>query len=181
MKRCGALTGARTALCRFPLLVLVAARYLAGGLGELVGDIVGKLAGCDGVEHIFLVLGVEELEEEFLELGNLVERHILKQAFGAAEDYGHLLLTGIGPYWGWMSRRSFLRPLSMTRAVTGSISPPNLVNDFELAELCLVDLQRTGNLLHRFDLCVTTTRDTEIPTLIAGRIPRLKSAVSRKI
>ena len=39
--------------------------------------------------------------------------------------------TGIGLYWGCTSKRVFFWPLSMVSAVTGSISPLNLVNEFE--------------------------------------------------
>ena len=44
----------------------------------------------------------------------------------------------------------------MVRAVTGSMSPPNLGERLQLAELRLIGFQRTGHFLHTLYLGITT-------------------------
>ena len=51
----------------------------------------------------------------------------------------------------------------------------------QLTILRVDQLERTGDLLHRLDLALPPTRETEIPGLTAGRMPAWNSSVSRKI
>ena len=89
--------------------------------------------------------------------------------------------TAQGWYCGWMSSLSFLRPLSMTRAVTASMSPPNLVNDSSSRNWAWSIFSVPATFFILLIWALPPTRDTEMPTLMAGRMPRLKSAVSRNI
>ena len=87
--------------------------------------------------------------------------------------------TGIGLYCGWMSSWLFLRPLSRVIAVTLSISDENLEKASSSLYWAWSILSVPATFFIDFFWAEPPTRDTEMPTLMAGRKPALKSEDSR--
>lgn len=127
----------------------------SSGVGESLANFVGELTGADFIKSLG-VFCVNELKEEFLELGHFVKGNVFKQALGTAEDHGDL----VGHF-----HRGILRLDEETLVFAAFVDnaggdgvdvATELGERFELAELCLVNLQGTCHFFHRLDLGVTT-------------------------
>ena len=94
------------------------------------------------------MLGTEQLKESLLKGGNLLNGHVAQQAVDTAIDDGHLIFDSPGLVLGLDEK---LLVLAATVDDAGGYRvdvATELGERFELTELCLVDLQCTGNLLH---------------------------------
>ena len=87
--------------------------------------------------------------------------------------------TGIGLYWGWMRSWLFLRPLSRAIAVTLSMSEENLEKASSSAYWAWSIFRVPATFFMDLTCALPPTRETLIPTLIAGRIPWLNKPDSR--
>ena len=94
----------------------------------LLADIVIDDTRLQHIEHLHLIISFEEFEETAFKLIHLVQRHILQQTVRAAIKNGNLLLYRHRTVLGLHQQTGIFWPLSMVSAVTGSISPLNLVN-----------------------------------------------------
>jgi hypothetical protein len=74
-------------------------------------------------------------------------------------------------YCGWFSVATIRSPRASVFCVAWSSSEPNWENGLQLAVLGELEPQAAGHLPHRLRLAEPPTRDTEVPTLIAGRMP----------
>jgi hypothetical protein len=103
--------------------------------------------------------------------GHLRRRHLVEVAVDPRPDRDHLLLH---------------RPRAVLRLVQGGDHPlaageralrrlvelgAELRERLQLAVLGELELQAAGDLAHRLHLALPPTRETEMPTLIAGRTP----------
>lgn len=158
---------------------VIACGHFVGSSGEFGGAVVGELTGLDHIKHIGLMLGVEQLQQSFLEVGHLVDGHIAEQAVYTAIDNGNLIFNSPGLVLG-LNEKAFVLTATVDDAGGNGVDVATEFGErFELAELGLVDFQRTGYFFIDLIWAFPPTRETEIPTLMAGRMPRLNSAVSR--
>ena len=108
---------------------------------------------------------MEKLKQLGLELGHILFGDILEQAAGAAENDCDLVFDGHGMILGLDEQALVLAALVDDAGGHGVDVAAELGERLELAELGLIDLQRSGHLLHRLDLSVTAhtrNRDTDI-------------------
>ena len=62
--------------------VVVSGCDLGGCLGDLFGCVIGDLAFFDHIEHVGLMLCMEQLQEQALKFSNLVLRHFFQKTLG---------------------------------------------------------------------------------------------------
>ena len=108
-----------------------------------------------------------------------MSRDVVHQTVGDGEEDADLA-GGTGAYCGCLSS-SDARPRSSGARCRVEVAGAELGEGRQLAELGQLELQRAGDLFMAVVWAEPPTRDTERPTLIAGRIPALKRSASRKI
>ncbi len=89
--------------------------------------------------------------------------------------------TGHGWYWGWFSAATKRSPRASWRWVAWSRSEPNWANASTSRNWARSSFRRPATDFIAFTWAFEPTRDTEMPTLIAGRTPEKNRFDSRKI
>ena len=131
---------------------------------------VGDATGAQLVEQR-RVPGAHELEQFALEPANVDDGDVVEVARGAGEDRHDLVVDGHRAVERLLEQLD--HPVAAVElGLCGlSSSVPKLGERLELAERGEVELEPAGDLLHRRDLGLPPTRDTEMPTSTAGRTP----------
>src|SRR5699024_1997714 len=117
----------------------------------------------------------------FFELPNLVNSKIFQQSLTVDFQQCNLLLYR--PRLVNILFEQLYRALTTLQLPRGGgiQSRTELRKRFNAAVLGQIELHGTGQPFHRLDLRRSPTRDTEVPTTMAGRTPELNRSVSRKI
>ena len=89
--------------------------------------------------------------------------------------------TGHGSYCGWFSVATIRSPRASVRCVAWSSSEPNCANASSSRYCARSSRRRPATFFIAFVCALPPTRETEMPTLIAGRTPEKKRSDSRKI
>ena len=88
---------------------------------------------------------------------------------------------GSGPYWSCFRISTSRSPLASIGWVALSRSEPNWEKAASSRYWARSRRSRPATGFIAFTCAEPPTRDTELPTLMAGRIPELKRSLSRKI
>ncbi len=122
--------------------------YVGSCLGQFFSALIGELAGCQHIKHICLIFGMEQLEQLCLKFVHLVKRHFVKESLGAAIDDGNFLLYRLRTVLGLYEQTLVLAAFVNHAGGHGVNIAAEFGERFKLAELCLVDFERTCHLLH---------------------------------
>ena len=88
---------------------------------------------------------------------------------------------GHGSYCGWLSVATIFAPRVSACCVALSSSEPNCANASSSRYCARSSRRRPATFFIAFVCAAEPTRDTEVPTLTAGRTPEKKSSELRKI
>ena len=112
------------------------------------------------------------LAQLVLEARHLAGRDLVQVAVDAGEDRHHLLLdAATGWYCGWLSVATIRSPRASVRCVAASSSEPNWANASSSRYWARSRREAAGDHRIAFIWALPPTRETEMPTLIAGRTP----------
>src|SRR5690606_35538800 len=110
-----------------------------------------QFPGTQIVEHVS-VLRPHDLQEIFLKIPHLTNRHRVHKSAGRGSDNGHLFFYRYGGIL-ILLKDLHVAATAFDRQLRGRIQVgTEFRKGFQLAELSLIELQRSGDLLHRFDL-----------------------------
>ena len=135
----------------------------------------------DGLEVNVRVLGFHEGKELILEASDGSCGIFIKVAIGAHIDDGHLLFHGQGLYWGCFRISTRRTPRFSWAWVDLSSSLPNCGKGRQFPVLGQVQTQLPATCFMALIWALPPTRETESPTLMAGRTPEKNRLGSRKI
>ncbi len=120
------------------------------------------------------------LEQRRLELPHLADRQVVEEALGAGEDRDHLLDDRrSGRYCGCLSSSTMRWPRSSWRWVAVSSSVPSWANASSSRKAARSRRSEPAIFFIALRWALPPTRDTEMPTLIAGRTPAKNRSGSR--
>ena len=139
-------------------------------LVELLLRLVGPVAAADLLEQVG-GLGAQARDELLVEVRHAVDGDAVDVAVGGGVDDRDLLGDGDRLALALVERRTRRLPRASVRWVSSSRSEPNERERLEVAELRQLALHAARDLRIGPICALPPTRDTEMPTLMAGRTP----------
>ena len=154
--------------------------FLQRGM-QLGADIVVNLLLCRQFLDKCSLRGIEVLVQSVLEGANVADLNIVQIALGTGKEHHHLLLPAQGLELRLLQQ--FGKALAAVQLLLGQRVKigAELREGRQLAVLARSSLRVAPTCLTALMAAEKPTRETDRPTLTAGRTPELNRSVSRKI